>query len=102
MPPGDVIQSEMDARWAWEYLRRHADRLAGYREQPPESLTAEDREVVRIMARLVLGAMWNSEAAGGLARLRPPTPADGESATALARRLLELLEKPPPSPPPET
>lgn len=102
MPPGDVIQSEMDARWAWEQLRRHSDRLTEYLKQPPESLSPEDREIVSLMARLVLGAMWNAQAAGGLGRLRPPPAADGESPAALARRLLELLEKPPPSPPPKT
>ena len=99
MPPGDVIQSEMDARWAWEHLRGHYERLIEFLRDPPESLSPEDRELIRHMAGLILGAMWNAKAAGELSRLRPPPAADGESPAELARRLAELLEKPAPSPP---
>jgi hypothetical protein len=98
--PGDVIQSELDARWAWERLREQSERLTAYVKQPPETLSAEDRQLITLMARLILGAMWNAHATGDLSRLRPP-PAedhqDRQSAAALARRLAELLQGQPPA-----
>jgi hypothetical protein len=95
LTPGDVIQSELDARWAWERLRRHSERLAAYLKQPPETLSAEDQEIIALMARLILGAMWEDHATGDLSRLRPPPAGEensGESPAALARRLAQLLE----------
>ena len=89
MTPGDVIQSELDARWAWEHLREHSERLAMYANEPPETLSGEDREVITMMARLILGAMWNTHATGDMDRLRPPREGGDESPVELARRLAE-------------
>ncbi|MDY7109147.1 MAG: hypothetical protein SYC29_10985 [Planctomycetota bacterium] len=101
MTPDDLIQSELDARWAWEHLREHSDWLASYLQQPPEALSAEDQRLVALMARLVLGAMWNTHATGDLDRLRPPPDDGAESAAEPARRLTGPLA-PPPSSAPET
>jgi hypothetical protein len=91
---GDVIQSEMDAHWAWEELRRHSERLAAFLEEPPPSLTAEDRRIVAVMARLILDAMWNSHAGtGDLNRLRAIQGDGEESMLALAERVARILEE---------
>jgi hypothetical protein len=95
LTPGDVIQSELDARWAWEHLREHSERLARYVKEPPERLSGQDREVITVMARLILGAMWNTRATGDIDRLRPPLEGGDESPVDLARRLAGLLEHPP-------
>jgi len=91
---GDVIQSELDAHWAWEELRRHSERLAAFRKEPPPSLTPEDRKIVALMARLVLDAMWNSHAGTGeLNRLRAIRGDGDESVLVLAERVAKLLEE---------
>jgi hypothetical protein len=46
---------------AWELLRRHADKLAAWSEEPPKLLVEqEDRQIVRLMTLLILAALNES------------------------------------------
>ena len=90
MAPTDRVQAELDARWAWAELRRHEPTLRSWLQTPPTTLTASEKSLVAILARLSLQGMWEGAETGDLHRLRG-APRDLEAIVADLVDLLDVL-----------